>query len=602
MPLCPSCQKSKLVRCKILRVTDTNYGREYVACSACSSRWFLDDPNRPLGLVSEKPRQSFWKKLATIGSPHNVPDADGILHAATYVFPPPHEYPSLIVPLPKPDRRSLLNPPVSPATGSSDLDLPPPPPPPEPELDPLPPADPVVLPERALVEPAEATHQPEPPAEQAPPSETPAETAQAQELAKELSQVAEEPAPPAQEPPSAAVEEPSKPAEEPEPSKPAEEPSPAAQEPSSATEKPASAAEKPASVVEKPASVAEQPSSAAGKEPEPEPNPDQATPAPKTPRESVKEKSRPASILDPEEQARFDLLRRIASSPGTPFPQHNSEADPYPHSRPASIRSGRYSLSLPPKTPSSPISPEEQHLRETLLRVVATSRSPTPHVYTSLLSPKTEPHEAISSSSPVDDREVAAYAQRIAARLDVAIQKSPFISQQTPKTLRTDKATDSPRFSEPRTPASRHSTVRSSGHRSNSHANSPHQSIAKTITGAPRSDKPTEVSRARSTHQTPRASSYRDDEVALPGAFPTPPPAPLIADAASKRSSRRPSPYSTSLKSAATSPSLPTVKSPFISQQTPKTLRTDSNHGGRTPKRVSITSDTASANRSPLWG
>jgi len=595
--LCPSCQKSKLVRCKILRVTDPDYGREYVACSACTSRWFLDDPSRPLGLVSEKPRQSFWKKLATIGSPHNVPDADGILHAATYVFPPPHEYPSLIVPLPKSDRRSppFASAPFSPIAGPSDLDLPPPPPPREPELDPLPPADEVVLPERAFYKPAEATHQPEPTAEQAAPSEKAAETGQPQELAKEPSQAVEEPAPPAQEPPSTAAEEPSKAAEEPssaaeKPVSGAEKAASVVEKPASVVEKAASVVEKPASVVEKPASVAEKPTSVAGKEPEPEPNPDQVTSAPKTPRESVKEKSRPASILDSEEQARLDLLRRIASSPGKPLSQHNSEADPYPHSRPASIRSGGYSLSLPSKTPSSPISPEEQHLRETLLRVAATSRSPTPHVYTSLLSPKIEPHEAISSSSVADDREVAAYAQRIAARLDLAIQKSPFISQQTPKTPRTDKAIDSPRFSEPRTPASRHSTVRSSHHRSNSHANTPHQSIAKTITGTPRSDKPTEASRARSTHQTPRASSYRDDEVSLPGAFPTPKPAPVAADAASKRSSRRPSPYSTSLKSAATSPSLPTVHSHH------------SSHGGRTPKRVSIASDTASANRSPLWG
>ncbi|PLW14037.1 hypothetical protein PCANC_15511 [Puccinia coronata f. sp. avenae] len=579
MPLCPNCQKVKLVRCKILRTDDADYGREYVACSGCSSRWFLDDPNRPLGLVSDKPRQSIWKKLATFGSPHNVPDSDGILHAATYVFPPAHEYPSLIVPISNPIRRSPLDPPDAPpdpspaspaaAGHSDDLDLPPPPPPAEPELDPLPPAEEVVIPERDLEEPPQPADQIETPVEQTAPSEKADEANQAPEQAEE---------PPV---------------------------------PTSADE-----------------------SSPTPEEPAPPPQPDKAHSVISEPsHQSEEQKS--TSNLDSEEQARFERLSRIASSPGPPSHtslHHPEDEDHHQPSRSQSILGHDYSISLPSKTPSSPISPEEQHLRETLLRVAATPRPPTPKVYASLLSPRTIPQEATCSSSPANEHEVAAYAQRIAARLDEAIQKSPFISHKhTPKTPLVEKWKDSPGLSEPATPASKRSNVHSSHHhsKSNSRVNSPRQSIAHSIPATPRSRLLSEADiRSSSNHshmshassprqsitqsnsipatprsrklpeassgacskcQTPRAPIYDYDEVPLPGGFPTPKPAPLTPEAVSRLPSHRPSPYSTSLKSAATSASLPVAPS----------HHTGSIAGGRTPKRVSIASD---GGRSPLWG
>ncbi|KAA1109906.1 hypothetical protein PGT21_002539 [Puccinia graminis f. sp. tritici] len=524
MPLCPSCQKVKLIRCKILRTEDPDYGREYVACSACSSRWFLDDPNRPPGLVSDKPKQSIWKKLGTWGAPHNVPDSSGVLRAATYVLPPVHEYPSLLVPVSNSNRRSLLIPPaapdpspVSPAAGPSELDLPPPPPPREPELDPLPPADTVDIPERTFDDPAEAADQTELPVEDAPQSQEGDEPQQA------------------------------------------EEPTPAPEEPLEQLSPAATATEEP-----KPIS------------------------APGTPHQTEEQKTSPASNLNSEEQARFEMLYRIASSPGphSQISDHHLEEDLKLPSRPQSTRGSEHQPSLPPITPSEPISPEEQQLRETLLRVVSTPCPPPPKVYTTLLSPNVNREEATCSYSPQDEREVAAYIQHSATRLDQAIQNSPFTPKETPRSQRTERWIESPRFSEPKSPASKHSAVRSSRH-STSQPRSPRQPLAQSSHGTPRSTKLSEHAGARSVSHTPRRSHYDEEEVPLPGGFPTPKPMPLTSDDVSRLRSQPVTPYSTSLKSSAPSGPLPIAPSHY----------TGSVASGRTPKRVSI----ASCDNSPLF-
>ncbi|KAH9459670.1 hypothetical protein Pst134EB_007900 [Puccinia striiformis f. sp. tritici] len=566
MPLCPSCQKVKLVRCKILRTDDADYGREYVACSACSSRWFLDDPERPLGLVSDKPKESIWKKIATWGAPHNVPDASGILHAATYVLPPVHEYPSLLVPISSPPVRRSLNlipparsspdpAPASPAAGPSELglDLPPPPPPPEPELDPLPPPEEVNIPDRASIE---AADQLESPVEDGPPSSQKGDEPQ---QAEQFS----------------------------------EEPIPTPQAASPAPEKPAS-----------------------------EFKPDDVASAAETSHQSESQiKLPPASNLDIEEQARFDVLSRIASTHGTPSraPTCLPEEDHRQPSRPQSIRASEYEPSLNSKTPKSgPLSPEEQHLRETLLRIVSTPCPPTPKVYTTLLSPKVATQELITATSQANEQEVAEYAKSIASRLDQAIQNSPFIPKNTPKTPHTQRWLDSPRLSEHKSPASKHLTVHSQRHSTGQPRSSgqsgaqsvqgtprtasrqtiqgtprvtSRQSISQSVHGTPRSTKPPESVGTRSARQTPRQEYYAEEEVPLPGGFPTPKVTPLTTEAVGKLRSQGPTPYSTSLKSSATSAPLPIAPSHY----------TGSIVGGRNSKRVSIAS-IASSGKSPLWG
>lgn len=122
--LCPNCQKSNLVRCKILRQTDPDYGREYEACSNCPSKCishtlptllrsvsvlitsyplhhpftgFTDDPDRPkadpLEEFMRKKKKSIWERLGNWGAP-TLPE--GLQHhPATYIFPPAHEYPQV---------------------------------------------------------------------------------------------------------------------------------------------------------------------------------------------------------------------------------------------------------------------------------------------------------------------------------------------------------------------------------------------------------------------------------------------------------------------------------------------------------------------------
>ncbi|POW01700.1 hypothetical protein PSTT_12292 [Puccinia striiformis] len=68
----------------------------------------------------------------------------------------------------------------------------------------------------------------------------------------------------------------------------------------------------------------------------------------------------------------------------------------------------------------------------------------------------------------------------------------------------------------------------------------------------PRSTKPPESVGTRSARQTPRQEYYAEEEVPLPGGFPTPKVTPLTTEAVGKLRSQGPTPYSTSLKSSAT--------------------------------------------------
>ncbi|MBW0520019.1 hypothetical protein O181_059734 [Austropuccinia psidii MF-1] len=108
---CPNCQKVKLIKCKILRSNHPDRGREYLVCSGCSSQWFLDDPDLPMALSASqsdhKSKKSFWEKLGSWGAPNNVPDHLGQLHPATYVLPPLHDYPPVLLPISGPARRSF---------------------------------------------------------------------------------------------------------------------------------------------------------------------------------------------------------------------------------------------------------------------------------------------------------------------------------------------------------------------------------------------------------------------------------------------------------------------------------------------------------------
>lgn len=473
---------------------------------------------------------------------------------------------------------------ASPSPGPSDLNLPPAPPPAEPELEPLPECQEVAVPERHL-EPVVSVEQPsaaneEPPAEQ---------NVDQSPKDQDSSHDAKTSSP------------------EPQPSDHQAEESPHQVEPAPQE-------------TEGPSQEVQPVPSEAGDESQLDPAHSTSESLPK-PGELKSILSSPASNLNREEQRRFEALARIAHSPmpaSLASPDNQARTDPDPsYSR--SIRDGNYEPSYPRstlgddyeaplsgRTQSKPLSPEEQHLRETLLKVISTPYSPHPRTYSRALSPRLALKEPESLAAPPDEKDISDYAHRISKRIDQAIQNSPFISKDGLKTPRSERWIDSPKFTPAKSPASKHSVPKPPGctaNRSVSATPRTENSSSKLSQSSRLPNVPSTPGSSRSNQQpaeagysschstvhsnpgTPRSFEQPEDQLSLPGAFPTPKPVPLTTEALSRLGNQT-SRYGGSIRSRVPSLSLPIAPSHYRSIA-----------GSRASKRVSI----ASVENSPLF-